>query len=298
MANFLNNIIKAKNSLSNNIWKLTFVFFDFKTGFYSNLNSKLNNQVIYDLEKQIKLKFIVDNLKDIKNDLHEHIKFDSKQIKSELQRIYCSQYDNKIILEITTLLINIIKTNFNQDSPELFQEYLNNIEKILKSHKYTYSLNMEKIIPINNQLQEESLSSLFPLLADYGQTEEFIKKAWKEYIDRDYDNCVINAGKATETVMKCICERNSYQIELDKATFSKLFEILNTNNFFSRDEYLTPTLINTLIEGLKMGLPKHRNDSAHGSSLEAKNSNKYVAKLTLDLMVSYIHYFISLDKQL
>ena len=293
---------KINKNYLKDIWAITSTYWDFegyieynRSRFFNDLRRlDVVHNIFYDLECNLKLGFKVYSLKELSEEYKE-IK-NSKIIKD----IYTNCSDNRLQIEFCELLINIIQNQpqINDIYYQNFDEYIENINKILKNVGYFYSVTMKKIISVNNDFEEKNIYSLFPLLKDYGQTEEFISKAWKEYIDGDYDNSVINAGKATETVMKCICQRRAYSLNPDKDTFAKLFEILNTNNFFSREEYITPTLINNLIEGLKTGLPKHRNDSAHGSSLEAKNSNKYVAKLTLDLMISYIHYFISLDKQI
>ena len=288
----------------NEVWAITSTYLDFEEYITKNqskffrrsfgIEHDMTEEIFKILASHIKLGYKVSSLKEL-NSNYQSLK-ESKIIK----HIYTNCTDIKEQKELCELLLKII-----HEQPEIYSFYYENfisyieyINKILKKVGYYYSINCKQIISINNIFEEQNISSLFPLLIDYGQTEEFLNKAWKEYMDGDYDNCVINAGKATETVMKCICQRRSYSLTLDKDTFSKLFEVLNTNNFFSREEYIAPTLINNLIEGLKTGLPKHRNDSAHGSSLAAKNSNKYVAKLSLDLMIAYIHYFISLDKQI
>lgn len=298
------NFLEPKNVIFlNEVWAITSTYLDFESYIKQNrskffresfIRSDMIKDIFEQLECNIKLGFRVSLLEDISPEYHS-LK-NSKIIKS----IYINCKDTKLQIELCELLLKTIHEHpetipFYYDS---FFSYTEQINRILRNVGYSYSINAKKLIAINSIFEEQNIASLFPLLDDYGQTSEFITKALYEYIDGDYDNSVINSGKATETVMKCICQRRSYSLTPDKDTFAKLFEVLNTNNFFSRDEYITPTLINTIVEGLKTGLPKHRNDSAHGSSLEAKNSNKYVAKLTLDLMVSYIHYFINLDKQL
>lgn len=293
---------KNNNSIFlNDIWVITSTYFDFETyiasgrsRFYESSfirgDSDITKYIFETLDYNLKLTFNVLSLKNINK------KYSSLEEPLIIKNMYINCSEEKLQIKFCEVLLKTIHSINNINN--IFEEYINRINKILRQRGYYYSLTTRQILVINCKFEEENINSLFPLLEDYGQSQEFIIKAYEEFINGDYDNSVINSGKATETVMKCICNRRSYSITSDNYTFSKLFETLNSNNFFKREEYTSPTVINNIIEGLKTGLPKHRNYSAHGSSIETKKSNKYVAKLTLDLMVSYIHYFISIDKKL
>lgn len=293
------NEIKKENYLSD-IWAVTSTYYNLEEYLNIRNNSFLKNSYNYDsrknifefLVKNLRINFKVTTLKELNsefNNLNEN-----KIVKS----IY---YDGKLLnnqLELTELLIHSILVN--GCIHDNFLSYIENINIILKKNGLLYSDSVGKIIEINNLLQKENIESLFPLLSKekYGQTNELLIKAVDEYNKGNYDYCVINTGKATETLMKCICQRRKYIFDPQKTNFFRLFEILNENNFFRRDDFIDKAPINVLVESFKVGLPKHRNDSAHGSSLEQKNTTKYIAKLSIDLTISYLHYFVSLDEKL
>lgn len=213
---------------------------------------------------------------------------DEKKIDNKLKIINC----------ILRILFIIFKNENFSKQQILYENLVKYIDEELNG-EYVFCWEKQNIIFSGSEIEKEERELLIPLLQDYGQSHKFFILARKYHSEQNYDESIINTGKSIETVMKVICEKREYvsSEEVNKLTFSRLFEILNKENFFKREHYVAPEFINKLVELLKTGLPQYRNDSAHGSGIKQKHGNKIISKFNLDMSIAYLNYLISLDKE-
>lgn len=209
-------------------------------------------------------------------------------------------YINKLIEELIIISFYCLRTDKNNVSKE--EDLINSINKILNEYHLEYR--NDKVQPLDSIWMEETKKDIYPLLKKqlYGQTKEFMEEAINKFNNGDYEDCSIWCGKSLETLFKSICENNKYTIHLNeeqknKLTFASLLDLLASKDFFEKSELDNVKALNLTLEMFKQGVPKIRNDSAHGSWLNGKNPSKILAKLSVDLAFSYIAFILEIDKK-
>lgn len=92
--------------------------------------------------------------------------------------------------------------------------------------------------------------------------EDEIRNAYERRRKGDNKNAILEAGKAFESTMKIICDKQGYAYDKNKDTAQKLIAILENNGFYPSYMNAHLTSIRTTLE---TGLPVVRNKVAgHG----------------------------------
>lgn len=161
------------------------------------------------------------------------------------------------------------------------------------------------IIRIDNEIiHTDVIKPALQLLYDEnfsGANEEFLK-AHDYYRKNDYKNSILYAGKAFESTMKTICEKEKYKYNKDKDTANKLIQILCNNDFI-------PISLKTHFEGLdkaissikttlETGLPTLRNrNGGHGQGNEVVYVPQQFVTYALNLAATNIVLLVDLYKE-
>ena len=92
--------------------------------------------------------------------------------------------------------------------------------------------------------------------------EDEIRNVYERRRKGDNKNAILEAGKAFESTMKIICDKQGYAYDKNKDTVQKLITILENNGFYPSYKNAHLTSIRTTLE---TGLPVVRNKVAgHG----------------------------------
>lgn len=143
-----------------------------------------------------------------------------------------------------------------------YQKLLNDYAK---QHNLGYEFANSQIITIDSTfLHKTAVKPTLKLLFEEGfeGAEDEIRNAYERRRKGDNKNAILEAGKAFESTMKIICDKQGYAYDKNKDTVQKLITILENNGFYPSYKNAHLTSIRTTLE---TGLPVVRNKVAgHG----------------------------------
>ena len=159
----------------------------------------------------------------------------------------------------------------------------------LKQHSLGYEYtNGELIKKTNEHIHREIIKPALHLLNDKkfkGAEQEYLQ-AFEFFKKGNNKDCISNALKAFESVMKTICKEKGYAYDKDKDTAKQLLQHLEVNNFY-------PTYLNNHFNGirttLESGVPTLRNKKAgHGQGQDVDVVSDEYAEYALNLVATNI----------
>lgn len=209
------------------------------------------------------------------------------------------------ILDIVELFFKLIIENIDQSKEGFGLEYLENVEYFLNEnikklnnifleHNLGYKLLQSgQIIPFESEYTHEELAKpAFLLLTDtkYKNAEDEFKDAWNHYKKGDYSDCIIDCGKAMESLIKMICKEKKYPYN-ESDNLNKVIQILFKHNTSLISLKSSVSGLRAAIED-SVSVIRNKSDAAHKTSEgESKiKSDQEIAKLTLDLTASILLY--------
>lgn len=134
-----------------------------------------------------------------------------------------------------------------------------------KQHNLGYEFANSQIITIDSTfLHKTAVKPALKLLFEEGfeGAEDEIRNAYERRRKGDNKNAILEAGKAFESTMKIICDKQGYAYDKNKDTAQKLITILENNGFYP--SYMNAHLT-SIRKTLETGLPVVRNKVAgHG----------------------------------
>lgn len=134
-----------------------------------------------------------------------------------------------------------------------------------KQHNLGYEFANSQIITIDSTfLHKTAVKPALKILFEEGfeGAEDEIRNAYERRRKGDNKNAILEAGKAFESTMKIICDKQGYAYDKNKDTAQKLITILENNGFYPSYMNAHLTSIRTTLE---TGLPVVRNKVAgHG----------------------------------
>lgn len=181
---------------------------------------------------------------------------------------------------------------------ELVDKAIEELNYRFKQHNLGYEFVNGEIIRIDNKvIHQEVIKPALRLLYEEGfdGAEEEYRKAFEYRRKGDNKNAILEAGKAFESTMKTICDKNGYAYDKAKDTAVKLINILESNNFYP--SYMSSHLTN-LRTTLETGLPVVRNKNAgHGQGSIVTPISDGFAEYALNLAATNIVLLVGIYKR-
>ena len=146
----------------------------------------------------------------------------------------------------------------------------------------------------NEMIHQEIVKPALSLLHDKrfkGAEDEFLK-AFELYQNGNNKDAILNAQKAFESTMKCICEEKKIKYDKKRDAATELIKHLVEKDFIPKyqEDYL-----NNLKKVLGSGLPTVRNqEAAHGQGGEIKTVENSLVEYSIHLAAANIVYLVSL----
>lgn len=183
-------------------------------------------------------------------------------------------------------------------SRQKLEAYTAELNQRFDQHSVGYQYTGGMIIRRDAEFVHASVTKpVLRLLADpkyAGANEEFLK-AHTFYRDRDYKNCLVECGKAFESVLKSICQHRGWTFD-PKATASKLIDLVLAKE-------LIPGYLQTHFSGIKNtladGVPTIRNKKgAHGQGPAPVAVPQSLASYQMHLTATTILYLVEAEREL
>ena len=125
--------------------------------------------------------------------------------------------------------------------------------------------------------------------------EDEIRKAYEKRRKGDNKNAILEAGKAFESTMKIICDKQGYTYDKAKDTAQKLISVLENNGFYPSYMNAHLTSIRTTLE---TGLPVVRNKvSGHGQGNQVITISDEYTDYVLHLAATNILFLVQLYRR-
>ena len=154
---------------------------------------------------------------------------------------------------------------YDYDADTAVNDAIMELNYRFKQHNLGYEFVNSQIITIDSTLlHETAVKPALKLLFEEGfeGAEDEIRKAYEKRRKGDNKNAILEAGKAFESTMKIICDKQGYTYDKSRDTAQKLISILENNGFYP--SYMNAHLTN-IRATLETGLPVMRNKvSGHG----------------------------------
>ena len=250
---------------------------------YNSFPHAFRNQVFYILEDILEPYSTCDeNLWDIfeANYCREKglkgLKYDRQQAghgKSSIGSYFANSNDTDF-LDVIDYFFNLIDKKLRTLKPEYKYDYdadgavnhaIVELNYRFKQHNLGYEFIDSQIITIDSTfLHKTAVKPALKLLFEEGfeGAEDEIRNAYERRRKGDNKNAILEAGKAFESTMKIICDKQGYAYDKNKDTAQKLIAILENNGFYPSYMNAHLTSIRTTLE---TGLPVVRNKVAgHG----------------------------------
>ncbi len=163
------------------------------------------------------------------------------------------------------------------------QEALDEINYRFRQASFGYQFEDGEVFRVDSQFTHEELvkPALKILNEDgfQGPQAEFLE-AHRKYRSGEYEQSVVEAGKAFESSLKVICDKNSWSYH-NGARTGDLLKVVRAKGLWP--DYLDGSF-DQLVATLASGLPKVRNDAgAHGQGSEVRTVPAYIAHYALNL---------------
>ena len=193
--------------------------------------------------------------------------------KSSIEK-YFEDCDDIDFLDAIDYFFYLIDKNIRTIKPEYQYDYdadgainaaIAELNYRFKQHNLGYEFANSQIITIDSTfLHKTAVKPALKLLFEEGfeGAEDEIRNAYERRRKGDNKNAILEAGKAFESTMKIICDKQGYAYNKNKDTAQKLITILENNGFYPSYMNAHLTSIRTTLE---TGLPVVRNKVAgHG----------------------------------
>jgi hypothetical protein len=163
------------------------------------------------------------------------------------------------------------------------QEALDEINYRFRQAGFGYQFEDGEVFRVDSQFtHEELVKPALKILNESGfegPQAEFLE-AHRKYRSGEYEQSVVEAGKAFESSLKVICDKNGWVYD-NGARTSDLLKVVRAEGLWP--DYLDGSF-NQLVATLASGLPKVRNDAgAHGQGSEVRTVPAYIAHYALNL---------------
>lgn len=184
---------------------------------------------------------------------------------------------------------------YDYDADTVVSDAIMELNYRFKQHNLGYEFINSQIITIDSTLlHETAVKPTLRLLFEEGfeGAEDEIRKAYEKRRKGDNKNAILEAGKAFESTMKIICDKQGYTYDKAKDTAQKLISILEKNGFYPSYMNAHLTSIRTTLE---TGLPVVRNKvSGHGQGNQIITISDEYTDYALHLAATNILFLVRL----
>ena len=199
----------------------------------------------------------------------------------------CSDQDFLDFLDLAWAVIN--HSSIFKRRKNMIDSFNKELNYRLKLHSLGYEyINGELIKKTNEHIHKEIIKPALHLLNDTkfkGAEQEYLQ-AFEFFKKGNNKDCISNALKAFESVMKTICKENGYAYDKDKDTAKQLLQHLTDNDFYPKYLESHLTGIRTTLES---GAPTLRNKKAgHGQGQDVDVVSDEYAEYALNLVATNI----------
>lgn len=198
------------------------------------------------------------------------------------------------VLDIIDFSFRVIADGFRDFVAE---KAIDDLNHRFQEHRIGYEFLEGEIIRKDSQyLHEEAVKPALTVLNGPGfegpQLEFF--EAHAHLRAGEYQDAIVDAGKAFESTMKAICDLQGWTYDPLRATASVLVSIIITNNLIDASMTQQMTSFRTLMES---GVPTLRNrNGGHGGGSAPVEVAEYVASYALHLAASNIVFLVEAQK--
>ncbi len=167
-----------------------------------------------------------------------------------------------------------------------------------KEHGVGYQYESDYLIRVDSQfLHSEAVKPTLALLGSEerfkGASEEFLK-AHEHYRNKEYKDCLVDALKSFESVMKAVCDKQRWAYDAGD-TAKKLIDVCLSNGLVPSYLQNQFTSLKSLLES---GVPTVRNKlGGHGQGTESIQVPESVAMYALHLTASNIVFLTTAEKE-
>ena len=163
------------------------------------------------------------------------------------------------------------------------QDALDEINYRFRQSGFGYQFEDGEVFKVDSQFTHEELVKpalkILSVSGFEGPQAEFLE-AHRKFRLGEYEQSVVEAGKAFESTLKVICDKNKWSYQ-GGARASDLLKVVRANGLWP--DYLDGSF-DQLAATLASGLPKVRNElGAHGQGAEVRSTPSYIAHYALNL---------------
>lgn len=219
--------------------------------------------------------------------------------------IHCTDFEKALdVIELWFKSIALIEIDAEKrttvDCPKCApEEAIADLNTRFKEHGVGYQFESNQIIRVDSQfLHTETVKPALSLMASEerfrGANEEFLK-AHEHYRAGRHKECLADALKAFESMMKAICDKQGWKYDPKKGTAKNLIDTCYDNKLIP--DYMQAQF-GSLRGLLESGVPTIRNHLAgHGQGTETVEVDESVASYALHLTASNILFLAKLEKR-
>ena len=185
------------------------------------------------------------------------------------------------------------ETLFSRES-NLADQAINELNYRFRQYGLGYEFVDGRIVKKNNEIiHQKVVKPALSLLHDKrfkGAEEEFLK-AFESYQNGNNKDAVLNAQKAFESTMKCICKEKKIKYKEEDSSRTLIKHLIESNFIHLYQE----NYLNNLEQVLSSGLPTLRNNEAgHGQGDKIKIVENSLVEYAIHLSAANIVYLVSL----
>lgn len=193
------------------------------------------------------------------------------------------------LLDFTFTEIISNKSIFGHGYSEVVNRAIEELNFRFKQHSLGYEFVNGELIPKTNEfIHTETIKPALHLLNNKifeGAEQEYFQ-AFEHYKKGQNKDAILNAIKAFESVLKCICQEMQYPYDRERDTAKQLLQHLTDNGFYPK--YLESHL-NGIRSTLESGAPTLRNKNAgHGQGQEVVDVSDEYVEYALNLVATNI----------
>lgn len=236
---------------------------------------------------------------------HRNVKFEKPNINSyeELSYFLINEKDTELVLslvEVSFRVAEICTTDYsyrNKHLNEAMETGLKVLNNRFKENGVGFAFEESQLIKIDSQLMhQEVVKPALKLLnaADYNIVQNSYLNAYEHYIQKKYNEALIDCNKAFESTMKVICGKQSWGLKGNE-TANKLIDICLKNNLIPN---YWQTQLSSLRSMLESAIPTARNKYAHGPEIVQQQAPEELVGYILHTTASTIIFLIESEKKL
>lgn len=240
--------------------------------------------------------------------------FDINRRNEKFEKFNINSYEELSIFLIneknTELVLSLIEVSFriaeictkdfnyrNKHLDEAMETKLKLLNSRFKENGVGFVFEESQLLKIDSQLiHQKVIKPALKLLnaADYDVVQNSYLNAYEHYIQKKYNEALIDCNKTFESTMKVICNKQGWILKGNE-TANKLIDICLKNNLIPN---YWQTQLSSLRSMLESAIPTARNKYAHGPEVIQQEAPEELVGYILHTTASTIVFLIESEKKL